>query len=61
VEHRVTLDGAVAPYHQLKIPPERWPAIRAAYSAGTMRQLGTERSVCQETIRRIVRSLKTRE
>jgi hypothetical protein len=55
VEHRVTLDENVAPSHRPKIPPERWPEVRAAYPARTMRQLAADWGVCQETIRKIIR------
>ena len=52
----MSLGDDVAPYHQPKIPPERWPEVRAAYPARTMRQLAEEWGVCQETIRKIIRA-----
>ena len=46
----------VPPQHTLKIPPERWPEIQAAYRTRSLRSLALEWNVSQETIRKIVQA-----
>ena len=56
VARQVILGESVSPYHQPKIAIEHWPQIRTDYPTKTLKQLATEWNVCQQTIRKIIRS-----